>query len=63
MEKSREGWEFTVLLSNTRRAHELDAIRDWVVIHWEGRSEGQCTVVTARRRTPGTLRLAPRGPR
>ena len=49
MEVSREGWEFTVLYSNTKRAHDRDATRDWVVIYWEDHSDGQCTVVTARR--------------
>lgn len=44
----RLGWEFTVLFSNTRRAHELGKTRDWVVIyfHRDG-AEDQCTIVTA----------------
>jgi DNA polymerase (family X) len=47
MNDEREGWEFTVLYSNTKRAHELDKTHDWVVIYYErdGR-EGQPTVVT-----------------
>lgn len=45
----KEGWDFTVLYSNTPRAHELGKIHDWVVIYYdqEGR-EGRATVVTAR---------------
>lgn len=43
----RAGWSFSVLYSNTARAHELGKTRDWVVIFFErdGREE-QCTVVT-----------------
>lgn len=43
----RAGWSFSVLYSNTARAHELGKTRDWVVIFYErdGREE-QCTVVT-----------------
>jgi len=47
----RGGWHFTVLYSNTARAHELQHTHDWVVLyfydddHWEG----QCTVVTETR--------------
>jgi DNA polymerase (family X) len=43
----REGWEFTALFSNTKRAHELGMTDDWVVIYYEqeGR-EQQRTVVT-----------------
>ena len=45
----RAPWSFTVLYSNTARAHELGTTHDWVVIYFEqdGR-EGQCTVVTER---------------
>ncbi|MBN2552842.1 MAG: hypothetical protein JXB06_08725 [Spirochaetales bacterium] len=48
METERQGWSFTVLYSNTGRAHELKKTRDWVVIYYrrDGR-EGQCTVITA----------------
>jgi DNA uptake protein ComE-like DNA-binding protein len=47
----REEWEFTAVFSNTARAHELNATRDWVVIYYrpEGKgqdAEGQNTVVT-----------------
>lgn len=47
----RGAWEFTALYSNTRLAHELDRIRDWVVIyfHTDTEPEGQCTVVTETR--------------
>jgi hypothetical protein len=47
----RDDWYFTVLYSNTRLAHELGRIRDWVVIYYRTGSlpEGQCTVVTERR--------------
>ena len=43
----RDGWDFTALYSNTARAHELGATRDWVLIFFErdGQS-GQRTVVT-----------------
>ena len=43
----RDGWSFTALFSNTRRAHELGRTRDWVVVffEWDGQ-EGQATVVT-----------------
>lgn len=46
---TREGWKFTVLFSNTARAHELGKTRDWVVIYFapaEGGPERQRTVVT-----------------
>jgi hypothetical protein len=47
---TREGWDLTVLFSNTARAHELGATRDWVVVYFErDGEEGQCTVVTERR--------------
>jgi hypothetical protein len=45
----RDGWSFSALYSNTARAHELGATRDWVVIYYErDGAEGQCTVVTER---------------
>jgi len=42
------GWHFTVLFSNTARAHQLGRTRDWVVIYfYDGdHREGQHTVVT-----------------
>ncbi len=48
---TRGPWSFTALFSNTARAHELDRVRDWVVIYFrdEGHGEGQRTVVTEHR--------------
>lgn len=45
------GWHFTALFSNTARAHELDRVRDWVVIYFydDSHEEGQFTVVTETR--------------
>lgn len=46
----REGRHYTVLFSNTARAHELGTTRDWVVIYRDDDDgRGQWTVVTARR--------------
>jgi hypothetical protein len=44
----RKSWQFTVLFSNTARAHELGRTADWVVIyfHTDTQAEGQRTVVT-----------------
>jgi hypothetical protein len=44
----RGSWQFTVLFSNTARAHELGKTQDWVVVyfHTDTRPEGQRTVVT-----------------
>jgi putative hydrolase len=47
---TRQGdWAFTALYSNTARAHELDRVRDWVVVYAEDKAhhERQYTVVTA----------------
>jgi DNA polymerase (family 10) len=45
---ARDGWDFTALFSNTRRAHELGRTHDWVVIYYHrDRREDQCTVITA----------------
>ncbi len=48
---ARGEWHFTVLFSNTARAHELHRTRDWVVIYYyDGHhEEGQNTVVTESR--------------
>lgn len=47
MHVKRQGWDFTVLFSNTARAHELDKTNDWVVIYYEKDAyERQNTVVT-----------------
>lgn len=53
MELERAGHTFTVLFSNTRRAHELDRTHDWVVIYVDDGDGLQYTVVTA---TSGRLR-------
>jgi hypothetical protein len=47
----RSGWHFTVLYSNTARAHELDRTGDWVVVYYYDNEhhEGQHTVVTETR--------------
>lgn len=47
MHTERDGWDFTVLYSNTARAHDLDKTHDWVVIYYsrDGK-ESQATVVT-----------------
>ena len=44
----RGDWHFTILFSNTQRAHELGKTHDWVVIyfHPDSEPEAQCTVVT-----------------
>jgi hypothetical protein len=48
MHTSRGQWHFTVLFSNTARAHELGRTDDWVVIYYydDDHDEGQNTVVT-----------------
>lgn len=47
----RGNWHFTVLYSNTARAHQLERTRDWVVIYFydEHHRESQATVVTETR--------------
>jgi len=47
----RGDWTFTVLYSNTARAHELGRVRDWVVVYAEDAAhrERQYTVTTAQR--------------
>jgi len=47
----RGKWHFTALFSNTGRAHELDKVRDWVVLYFHSDSggEAQRTVVTETR--------------
>jgi DNA polymerase (family X) len=43
----RDGWNFTVMYSNTAQAHQLQRTDDWVVIYFErDDKEQQCTVVT-----------------
>lgn len=53
MHTERDGWKFTVLYSNTAKAHELGKTHDWVVIYYErDGKEQQNTVVTE---TKGSL--------
>jgi len=48
LKAKRRQWSFTLLFSNTARAHELGKTREWVVAYYsEGGEEDQCTVVTA----------------
>jgi hypothetical protein len=48
LEETRDHWEFTLLYSNTKRAHDLGKTRDWVVVYYETeRHQDQCTIVTA----------------
>jgi len=53
MHTTRQGWHFTALYSNTARAHQLDRVKDWVVIFFydDQHHEGQHTVVTETRGT------------
>jgi putative hydrolase len=46
-----DGWHFTLLYSNTARAHELKRTHDWVVAYYydDHHQEGQCTIVTETR--------------
>lgn len=47
MHTTRGGWDFTVLFSNTARAHQLGRTDDWVVMYYHHHgTERQCTVVT-----------------
>jgi putative hydrolase len=46
----RGEWAFTALYSNTKRAHDLDKVKDWVVLYFEREgAESQRTVVTETR--------------
>lgn len=48
LETDREGWHFTLLFSNTARAHDLGTTHDWVVIYYERDGlQLQATAVTA----------------
>ncbi len=50
MVTKKDDIKFTVMYSNTERAHELGKTNDWVVIYYEkGKGENQCTVVTDQR--------------
>ena len=47
----RDGWDITALYSNTRRAHDLERTRDWVVVYYHRDGDhGQATVVTSHAR-------------
>jgi hypothetical protein len=48
MHARHDDWHFTVLFSNTQRAHDLGKTDDWVVIyhHRDGSAEARSTVVT-----------------
>ncbi|HLF09918.1 MAG TPA: helix-hairpin-helix domain-containing protein [Gammaproteobacteria bacterium] len=48
LHSDRDGWHFTVLFSNTAKAHELGKTGDWVIIYFydSDHREGQHTVVT-----------------
>lgn len=47
MNVSRDGYRFTLLFSNTQRAHDLGKTNDWVVVYYDaGSGEDKCTVVT-----------------
>ena len=59
MHATKQGWHFTALYSNTARAHQLDRVKDWVVIYFydERHHEGQHTVVTETRGTATGQRI------
>jgi len=48
---NRDEWHFTVMYSNTARAHELKRTHDWVVVYFydDHHQEGQNTLVTESR--------------
>ena len=48
MHSTKSHWHFTVLFSNTARAHDLEKTDDWVIVYFydEFHNEGQNTVVT-----------------
>ncbi len=47
MSTAREDRKFTILYSNTQKAHDLGKTNDWVVVYWtDAGGEKQCTVVT-----------------
>ncbi len=48
MKATSDGWNLTLLYSNTKRAHDLHKTDDWVVVYYEmNRDHDQCTIVTA----------------
>jgi Helix-hairpin-helix domain len=56
---TKQGWHFTALYSNTARAHQLNRVKDWVIIsfHDDQHHEGQHTVVTETRGAAIGLRV------
>jgi hypothetical protein len=48
LETERSGHRFKAMYSNTARAHEMETVRDWVVIFHEADERGQWTVVTSK---------------
>jgi len=57
----RDGWHFTVLFSNSARAHQAGKTRDWVLIFFEGpQGHGQITAISLRGRR--VLRGLPKPP-
>lgn len=38
-----DGWDFTVLFSNTSQAHERNKTHDWVVMYYDRDDDGQAT--------------------
>lgn len=59
MHANRDGWHFTVMYSNTARAHDLHKTHDWVVIYFydDQHAERQHTVVTETRGSLEGLRV------
>lgn len=50
LKTQRDGWSFTLLFSNTAKAHELHKTDDWVVVYFErDGEERQRTIITAER--------------
>lgn len=48
---TRDTWHFTVLFSNTARAHDLGKVSDWVIVYFHANNggESQRTIVTETR--------------
>lgn len=59
MHAERDGWHFTVMFSNTERAHSLGKTHDWVIIyfHDDDHVERQHTVLTETRGSLEGLRV------
>lgn len=54
---TRNGRDYTVLFSNTARAHEAGKTNDWVVIYEEGRPGRSWTVITSQRGSLAGMRI------